>query len=232
MPHGKKMHYPLYNVYLSLIKFAFNVVSFMLSRYMPDDSFSFNILSDDVANNSNFCSEPADQEPSAATDYNSNNGSTSAEPSGAVCVDPSDGPRDAEARFPSSLSKYPTEESNYLGAHHNVAKRNLEAVFSYSAADGADGPRYGGAEDPIGSSPDASAGGGSRSKSASSPSPVHLAVHPEEWRALFADADGRKYFLQILDEKRGRCSSLHPAGFRALVVATQVPLLFFFIVLK
>lgn len=54
------------------------------------------------------------------------------------------------------------------------------------------------------------------------PTAAYLAVHPEEWRALFADAEGRKYFLQILDEKRSRSAMLHPRGLKALAVATQV----------
>lgn len=51
---------------------------------------------------------------------------------------------------------------------------------------------------------------------------AHLAVHSEEWRSLFADSEGRKYFLQMLDEKRGRSALLHPRGFRALTTAMQV----------
>lgn len=51
---------------------------------------------------------------------------------------------------------------------------------------------------------------------------AYLAVHPEEWRSLFADSEGRKYFLQMLDEKRSRCAMLNPRGFRALTTAMQV----------
>ena len=53
-------------------------------------------------------------------------------------------------------------------------------------------------------------------------SAAYLAVHPEEWRSLFADSEGRKYFLQMLDEKRSRSAMLHPRGFKALTTAMQV----------
>ncbi len=53
-------------------------------------------------------------------------------------------------------------------------------------------------------------------------SAYYLAVHPEEWRTLFADADGRRHFLQVLDERRSRSALLHPKGFQALTTAMQV----------
>ncbi len=87
------------------------------------------------------------------------------------------------------------------GNQEKIARRNLDAVFSV-----------------IDNNPtlDTFSSGNDRTSAS------YLAVHPEEWRALFADAEGRRHFLQILDERRGRSSSLHPSGFKALTTAMQV----------
>jgi hypothetical protein len=48
-----------------------------------------------------------------------------------------------------------------------------------------------------------------------------LGIHIEEWRGVFALNEGRKYFLQVLDEKRSRSAMLSASGFKALAVAMR-----------
>lgn len=48
-----------------------------------------------------------------------------------------------------------------------------------------------------------------------------LNIHVEEWRGVFALNEGRKYFLQVLDEKRSRSAMLSASGFKALAAAMR-----------
>ena len=95
-------------------------------------------------------------------------------------------------------------QASPTGIQEKIARRNLDAVFSV-LDDTAAMETFNNGYEPK-----------------TPTSATYLAVHPEEWRALFADAEGRRHFLQILDERRGRSSSLHPNGFKALTTAMQV----------
>ena len=200
------------------------ILLLLLLRYMPDSSFTGN-NSLSRNNSMNQLAQSGDKGRVAAEHSSMNDTTTDsavssgAGPAGTISDNLTGSPSFVKSpsfngiKTPSS-PYYPSEEHSSISyVHQTIAKRNMDYIFSDA-----------GASILSSSSGDAVEGNNS---SPQLNKEKRVAIHPESWRALFAVEDGRKYFLQMLDEKRGRYSLLNPRGFKALTTAMQVELLVF-----